>query len=158
MIKCSPTEERCKRMEENRDLIAYCGLYCGDCFFHKGEIADLARDLRKKLREAKINHTYEEFSKFSKEFKNYPQCYAVLGAMVKMRCKRTCRNGGGPPFCKIRKCCQKKGIEGCWVCDEFETCKKLDFLKPTHEDAHLKNLRKIKEQGIAKFLEGKRYW
>ena len=35
---------------------------------------------------------------------------------------------------------------------------KLDFLKPIHEDAHLKNLRKIKKQGINKFISGKRYW
>jgi len=35
--------------QPNSSLIAYCGLYCGDCFGHKGEIADLARNLRKKL-------------------------------------------------------------------------------------------------------------
>ena len=145
-------------MKQNKSLIAFCGLYCGDCFFYKGEIADLARDLRKKLREAKFHQTYNEFSKFAKEFKNYPRCYEVLGAMVKMRCNKTCRNGGGPPFCKIRKCCKEKGIEGCWECDEFEVCDKLDFLKPTHKDAHLKNLRKIKKQGIENFLKGKRYW
>ena len=113
------------------NLIAYCGLYCGDCFFYKGEIADLARDLRKKLREARLNRTYEEFSKFAREFKNYPQ---------------------------IRKCAQNRGIEGCWECDEFETCQKLDFLRPNHGEAHLKNLRKIRKGGIERFLEGKRYW
>jgi len=144
--------------KQNKNLVAYCGLYCGDCFFYKGEIADLSRDLRKKLREAKLNRTYKEFSKFLKEFKNYEQCYEVLGAMVKLRCKRTCRGGGGPPFCKMRKCCQKNSIEGCWQCDEFESCKKLDFLEPIHDDSHLKNLRKIKRQGISKFLEGKRNW
>lgn len=143
---------------ESRDLIAYCGLYCGDCVNYKGEVADLARDLRKKLREAKFNKVSQGLSAFFKEFENYGQCYEVLGAMVKLRCKRTCREGGGPPFCKMRICCQKKGIEGCWECDEFETCTKLDFLKPVHEDAHLKNLAKIRKQGIDKFLEGKRYW
>ncbi len=139
-------------------LIAYCGLYCGDCFFYKGEIADLARDLRKKLREAKLSRNYKEFVKFAKEFKDYPKCYEVLGAMVRMRCKKGCRDGGGPPFCKIRKCAQNKGIEGCWECDKFETCNKLNFLTPTHGDAHIKNLKKIKKEGPTKFLEGKRYW
>jgi len=33
--------------EEGRNLIAYGGLYCGDCFSHKEKVADLARDLRK---------------------------------------------------------------------------------------------------------------
>lgn len=144
-------------MEKDENLIAYCGLYCGNCFFYKGEIADLARDLRKKLREAKLNQNYIEFSKFAKEFKSYPQCYEVLGAMVKMRCKG-CKNGGRPPFCKIRNCCQKKGFEGCWQCDEFETCEKLSFSEPTHKDVHIKNLRKIKKWGIDKFLERNRDW
>ncbi|MCK4387126.1 MAG: DUF3795 domain-containing protein [Dehalococcoidia bacterium] len=144
--------------EQDKNLIAYCGLYCGDCINHKGEIADLARDLRKKLREAKFDRVAQGLSNFFKEFKNYQQCYEVLGAMVRLRCKRACRNGGGPPVCKIRNCCQKKNIPGCWECEEFETCEKLDFLKPIHEDAHLKNLRKMRKQGVNKFLEGNRYW
>ena len=91
-------------------------------------------------------------------FNNYPQCYEVLGGMVKLRCRKICKDGGGPPFCKIRKCCQKKGINGCWECEEFETCEKLDFLKPGHGDAHIKNLRKINKQGIEEFLKGRKYW
>lgn len=145
-------------MNENENLIAYCGLYCGDCFNRKGEIADLARDLRKKLREAKFNRASQGLSKYFKEFKNYEQCYEVLGAMVKLRCNRVCQDGGGSPFCKIRKCCQKKGINGCWECDEFETCVKLNFLEPVHEDAHIKNLRKIRKKGIDEFLRGPKYF
>ncbi|HIE32348.1 MAG TPA: DUF3795 domain-containing protein [Methanosarcinales archaeon] len=145
---------------EDKDLITYCGLYCGDCFANKETIADLARDLRKELRQAKFDIIAESLSAipFFKVFEDYEQCYEVLGAMLKFRCKQTCRGGGGPPFCKIRKCAQKNDIEGCWECGEFETCKKLDFLKPVHGDAHLKNLRKIKKQGIDRFFEGNRYW
>jgi len=65
---------------------------------------------------------------FFKVFENYEQCYEVLEAMVKFRCKNACNGGDGPAFCKIRKCCQKKGIKGCWECSDFETCEKLDFL------------------------------
>jgi len=146
--------------EEDKNLIAYCGLYCGDCPNHKGKIADLARDLRKELREAKFDKTAEALSEISffKTFKNYPQCYEVLGEMVKLRCKTVCKDGGGPPFCKIRKCCQKKGIEGCWECDEFETCEKLNFLNSGHGVAHIKNLRKIKKKGIGEFLKADKYW
>jgi len=147
-------------MTEEKELVAYCGLYCGDCFIYKGKIADLARDLRKELRQAKFNRQAESMStvSFFKSFKDYRQCYEVLGAMVRFRCKNACRGGGGPPYCKIRKCCQKKNIEGCWQCDEFETCEKLDFLNPVHGDAHLRNLRKLKKQGVNAFIEGKRYW
>jgi hypothetical protein len=147
-------------MEENKDLIAYCGLYCGDCYRSKGRIADLARDLRKELRQENFDKVAQKMAEnsFFAAFKDYPRCYGVLGEMVKFRCKRTCRGGGGPPVCKIRACCQKKAIEGCWDCNDFESCKKLDFLRPFHEDAHLKNLRTLARDGVDGFLNGKRCW
>ncbi|MDY6833596.1 MAG: DUF3795 domain-containing protein [Chloroflexota bacterium] len=145
-------------MADSTETIGYCGLCCDDCFNRKGEIADLARDLRKKLREAKFERVSQGLSQYFKEFEQYDQCYEVLGAMVRLRCNRLCREGGGNPSCKARTCCKKKGRQGCWECDVFETCQKLDFLKPIHEDAHLKNLAKIKKQGTEKFLEGKRFW
>ena len=143
-----------------KDLVAYCGLHCGDCFGYQGKIADLARDLRKELRQTKFDRTAESLStnSFFAVFKNYQQCYEVLGALVKFRCHKACKGGSGPPFCKMRKCCQKKGVDGCWQCDEFETCEKLDYLKQFHDDAHLKNLRILQKQGINAFIEGKRYW
>ncbi len=95
---------------------------------------------------------------FGKDFKNYDECYKVLGAMVKFRCRSGCRNGGGSPFCKIRKCAQKKEFDGCWECVEFETCKELKFLENVHEDAHIKNLKTIKKKGKKEFINGKTLW
>ena len=144
--------------ENKKDLIAYCGLYCADCFNYKGEIADLARDLRKKLRESKFDHASKGLSKYFKDFNDYDTCYRVLGSMVRLRCKKACLNGGGNPNCKIRKCCQKKEIRGCWECEDFNTCKKFDILKPIHKDANLKNLKRIKKNGETKFIASKRDW
>ncbi len=147
-------------MAKDKEMVAYCGLYCGDCFSHTGTIPDLARDLRKELRQARFEKIAEALSgiSFFEVLKNYEQCCEVLGALVKLRCRKTCKGGGGPPFCKIRKCCEKKGIEGCWECDEFATCKKLDFLKPVHGSAHIKNLRKLKREGVAAFIKGNKHW
>jgi len=75
-------------MTGRRELVAYCGLYCGDCFNRRGEIADLARDLRKKLRETKFDQHARGLSRFFPAFRGYEQCYEVLGAMVRLRCKR----------------------------------------------------------------------
>lgn len=138
-------------------MMGYCGLYCGDCFNHKGEIADMARDLRKKLREEHFDRVAPVFAGFSKEFKDYDACYGVLGAMVKLRCKPGCRKGRGP-HCTPGMCSIKNGYEGCWECGEFEDCKKLKFLEGVHGDAHLKNLRIIKKKGVDGFIQGKRYW
>ena len=145
-------------MSEQEHAVAYCGLYCGDCPFYKGEIADMARDLRKKLRQNKFDKFAAGMSNVFKDFAEYPQCYKVLGAMVKLRCRKVCRDGGGNPFCKIRACCNKKEITGCWECDDFETCKKLEFLKVVHDDAVFKNMRKIRKAGMETFLSGTKYW
>jgi len=145
---------------EEKNLIGYCGLYCGDCFSYQGRIADLARDLRKELRQARFNRYASSLANvsFFAALKDYPQCYEVLGTMVKFRCKNTCRGGSGPPNCKMRQCCQKNSLEGCWECEEFETCQKLDFLRASHGDAHLKNLRILNKKGVDEFLQGKKYF
>ena len=111
------------------------------------------------MREVRFDKTAEALSEISffNTFNNYQQCYEVLGAMVKLRSRKVCKDGGGPPFCKIRKCCQKKGIDGCWECEEFETCEKLDFLKLGHGDAHIKNIRKIRKEGTEEFLKMGKY-
>ena len=143
-------------MDKKTDLVAYCGLYCGGCFGYKGEIADMARDLRKELRKERFDIIARGIP--FKEFANYRECYEVLGALVRLRCNSACRGGGGNPFCKIRKCCQKKDIKGCWECDDMETCDKLDSLKVNHGDANPKNLRKLKKKGVEGFLKGKIDW
>ena len=144
--------------KKEEELIAHCGLFCGDCFGNKQIIADMARDLRKELRQAKFKKFADGVSEIFPVFEKYDDAYEVLGAMVKFRCKKACRNGGGPPFCKMRKCCQHKDIEGCWECDDFETCEKLNFLNAVHDDGHIKNLRRLKKKGKTEFVKGKRDW
>jgi hypothetical protein len=150
-------------MEANKELITYCGLYCGDCLGYKGKVPDLARDLIKELRAAQFDKTAKVLAAVPsyEGFKNYDQGCELLEALVRLRCRQTCRGGGGTDFCRfctIRKCCQGKGFEGCWECAEFETCRNLDRLKPHHGDAHLRNLRTIKEKGAEVFLAGPRYY
>lgn len=143
-------------MADDQDLVAYCGLYCGDCFSYNGEIAGLAKELRRELRSARFEKVAEAVP--FKALKNYRGYYDALGAMVKLRCARACRGGGGNPFCQIRKCCQANGRDGCWECAEFEGCRQLDFLKKVHGEACRNNLRRIRRQGKQAFVDGKRDW
>ena len=147
--------------EQRIDEVAYCGLHCGSCFSHEGRVADLARDLRKALRDCRFERTAETLGQISffKEFNNYSTCYQVLGAMVKLRCGKTCRSGGGNPRCRIKQCSLRKGYSGCWECAEFKDCRKLSsVLEHNHGDAHIKNLRAIKKKGVDEFLDGKVHW
>jgi len=145
---------------EERKAVAYCGLCCLDCQGHLGKIPDLARDLRKELKRSKYEKFAASVSKypFAAALRHYPECYDVLGLMMKFRCRKGCRDGGGPPFCNIRKCCKDKAIDGCWECADFVSCKKLDFLTDVHGDAARKNLMILKKNGITAFLAGKRSW
>ena len=147
-------------MTKEQEMIAYCGLYCGDCFGHTQKVADMARDLRKEFRQHRFDKLAPNLAKvpFFKEFKDYDKCYNLLGLLVKMRCNRTCRGNGGPPDCKIRNCARRKKFEGCWECDDFASCEKLKILEPPHGVAHIKNLRKIKKLGTTAFVEEKKHW
>lgn len=145
-------------MKTSKSLIGYCGLYCGDCPGYKGEISDLARDLRKKLRESRVDRAAPFLAKVHKGYKNYERFDEVLGLLMEMHCKKVCRERVRPPACEMRKCCLEKNLQGCWECEEFETCEKSDWLKPIHGEAHIKNLRRIKRHGMDGFLKGKRDW
>jgi hypothetical protein len=137
-------------------LISYCGLYCGDCFIRVGKIADSAKQLSNELKKYKFEKYATGLSKVMKEFKplyNYEKFYKTLRSLDGLRCEKTCRQNGGTTSCRIRECCINKGIDGCWLCDKFEHCKKLAWLEPVSGDANLKNLRKIKKEGIQKFLK-----
>ncbi len=50
---------------DNLTITTYCGLCCLDCHGYSGKIADLARDLRKELRAAKLR-------KICKNYFGYP--------------------------------------------------------------------------------------
>lgn len=131
------------------ELTAYCGLYCGDCIRYRSKAADLARDLWEELQKVKFDKYAEVKSLFVKELKHYKECCDVLEAIAELQCNNGCRDGGCPTFaCKIRECCQTRGYEGCWECDEFEKCKEFEFLVPFHSDAPLRNLRKIRQVGL----------
>lgn len=148
----------------NEELVAYCGLYCGDCFGCKGKIASLANELNKELKEVNFKKNADFFAEIPefKTFKNYDSFVELLETLEKLKCDG-CRSGGGPPFCEIRKCCGEKGIKGCWECDEFKDyselkeCEKLQFLK-THGDGHIKNLVILREKGEEAFIKGERNW
>ena len=55
--------------KRKKDLLAYCGLYCGDCGGFSGEIAEAAINLNKKLIEYKFELTAKYL--FPEKLKEY---------------------------------------------------------------------------------------
>lgn len=140
--------------KQSEILTAFCGLYCGDCPRYKSKASTLAFELKNELEKMKFHHYAEAKSQFVEEFKQYKEFCEVLDAISGLLCPHACRGGGCPTFnCTIIECCKAKGFEGCWECDIFEHCEEHDFLEPFHGDLPKKNLRKIKELGLDKWLE-----
>ena len=142
-------------------LTAYCGLYCGDCIRYRSRAADLARDLLNELQDTEFNK-YAEIKSSSteqfdavKQFEHYRECCEVLEAIIALQCNNPCRVGRGCSSfsCKILECSRKKGFEGCWQCDEFESCGKFEPLKAIHGDSPRQNLKRIKELGLDRWAE-----
>jgi len=120
--------------EQARELVGYCGLYCGLCGIYKGRIvAKVAADLQELVaahefadwvpRFVKIDFSFSEFEKGLAYF-----CDEQRGPY----CQHPCKEGGGPP-CKIRPCAQGKDLEICFECDEFP-CELLSRFLERHPE------------------------
>ena len=144
-------------MKTSKALIGYCGLYCGDCPAYKREIPDLARDLRKKLRESRVDRASPFLAKVHKGYKNYKQFDEVLGLLMNMRCKKVCRERVKAPACEMRKCCLEKGIGHCGFCGLLP-CKELAEFVPDDRPGcepgyHIRELRRRVEIGTEAWLK-----
>ena len=147
-------------MAKKIDLVGYCGMYCGTCASYTQSISNLAKELRRELRKAKLDAKLAAvMAKIPgfEAFKHYEKGSELLGALMKIRCSKTCRQGGGGPGCPIRKCARKKRLAGCWQCDDFVTCKTLAVLEQFGDTdrSYLKNLRKLKRLGVTAFVKQK---
>jgi hypothetical protein len=110
---------------------------------------------------------FEHYAKFKsarvKEFQNYESFVKVLSEMRKLKCETTCFEGpiseyGCNPNCKMRQCVIDRGIAGCWDCNDYKGCEKLEFHKKFHPGME-HNLDMIKEYGLENWLDkkGKHY-
>ena len=146
-------------MEAIKDLLAYCGFYCGDCLGYTGVIADAANDLTAVLEKYQFHRTAE--CVFPEQLRDYDRLREMLGFMAGLRCAGICREGeqDHPSSCQVKKCCRDRGFYACYECDGFETCDTLDSLhKGLHTDTCVKNMKAIREMGLEAWLSnGKRY-
>lgn len=143
-------------MEEK--LLAFCGLYCGDCAGYSGEIANAAKALLCILK--KYNFTRTARYLFSDELTDMDVFLKKLTFMTTLRCNTVCRlKTDNETKCRIRACCCKKGFYACYECDMFERCETLMHMQGVHGDSCVKNLRAIKALGLEQWLrKGNRQW
>ena len=101
-------------------FVTYCGLYCGLCTA-RGRTAQQAKTLRETMRKDGYEH-------WGAELPNFNEFWAFLSDLSDPdKTCPGCRQDGGPPFCGIRKCARRKGVDICAFCDEFP-CHRIDAL------------------------------
>lgn len=127
-------------VRQDQNLIAYCGLNCAECFSYKMTVSEAAKNLRRELRAAKLKNSWKEIP-FLGEYEPFKKS---LDGLAMLRCPKGCRGGGGNPWCKIRKCCQKKGFWSCADCNLTESCEKLAVISIGYKNRNLKILKELK--------------
>ncbi|RQV94536.1 DUF3795 domain-containing protein [bacterium] len=141
--------------EINADWIAYCGHYCGNCHLYKGEIADMAKELLRKLKDPQFQKTTEGVQRISGRFRSlsdYRRFSEMLCELDSLRCTQICRHSDATSNCRVRQCCEKKGIAGCWECEEIESCEVIADLKPDLKLRRIEMFLEIRKVGVQKYL------
>ena len=136
--KIVETEKEINNMD-NLKFITYCGLYCGLCAA-QGRIPKQA----KALRETMANEGWDKWGVNIPDFKEFWK-------FLNDRCEGDkncpgCRQGGGAPFCSIRKCAVAKNIETCALCDEYP-CNRVNEIAKGYPTL-LADGKRMKEFGL----------
>ena len=142
--------------------VAYCGLFCGDCIIRGEKIADVSQNVLEIIDAPEFQKLLQGLPLISPEaFENLTyvrDAKYALKAMCNLDCYHPCKEGGGGASCEIRICCKEKKLNGCWECEQMETCTVLAAIYPVHQGANVRNMKIIREQGMDAFLAGEKYW
>ncbi|MCL1904994.1 MAG: DUF3795 domain-containing protein [Methanomassiliicoccaceae archaeon] len=98
------------RRTEEKNFIACCGLWCGNCSF-KAKVIPAASILCNEMRNA-------GFEGIVNMMPNGKEFWTFLKGTVDST-EITCRGGCGNPSCGIRLCADEKDVEMCAFCDEY---------------------------------------
>jgi hypothetical protein len=135
--------------ESPKNLVGYCGLYCGACGIYQGRIRQAVENLRSVIDAYGFDKIAPELAKWEPALQHYAEFEKVMDGFVKLfgECPG-CIGGGGNPSCVMRECCKQKAYTTCAECAEMETCEKLGY-----EPRVLEELRKIKAVGVHKWAQ-----
>lgn len=131
-LQCN--EYPCELIHEHTNVLvyrkdSYCGLYCGGC----------------ELFQATQNGTLDELGK-KRDMKAYElECYGCKSVRTSVYCSN----------CKIKLCASGRKVEFCYRCDEYPCKSLLKFNNPKylHKCLAMKNLERIRDQGLEKWLD-----
>lgn len=125
-------------------VVTYCGLYCDLCG-GRSRIPHRAQ----KLRDSMVEEGYESWGN---EISGFTPFWTFLNNVCdpEKACPG-CRQGGGPPFCSIRKCAQERKVDVCAFCQDYP-CRKINELARGYPTL-IADGKRIREIGIDTWIE-----
>lgn len=122
---------------DKKQLVTYCGLYCGLCDKHT-TIPRHAAALIESMKKG--------------EQKAPDEVWNALKEMAEPPSDMCCRSGKcGAPWCAVRKCVKEKGLTVCPECDEYP-CERIKLFGES-EPLLLADGKRIIKYGLDKWIE-----
>ena len=134
-------------IDEQKDLVGYCGAYCGECGMYKGRIyAKVAKDFLEILRASDYADWLPKFVKLNFNFNDFMKGVEFFSKKnAESYCQEPCKQGGGAP-CESRPCARKRGIEIRYECQDFP-CKHLDWILEKYPE-RMEDSERFKKLGL----------
>ncbi len=145
--KSKVKSEKQGKIYSDEDLVAYCGINCKDCRERGFRRSKLGQEFKKALEELPLD-VFKQLMPGFEDIDKVMKFLDTFGNFTAMQTCCTCKDHPcGDPQCQIRTCVKKKGYRTCAECSDYQSCSKLDFLKPHHETL-ISDLDYIKENGF----------
>jgi hypothetical protein len=126
------------------EQVTCCGLYCGLCST-RNRIPRRAKELMDSMHK-------EGWDFWGKEQPGFNEFWAFLNKLSGMEADCNCHAGKcGPPFCTIRVCVKKKGVDACPFCDEYPCHRILGLAKGYV--TMLADGARMKEKGLEAWID-----
>lgn len=151
--------------DEEKSLIAPCGIYCGACDIFLGRSRELARELHRIMNGFNFADVGPFFMGIERQ-----QILAFLDMLEKWsqadRCPG-CWSGGGNPFCPVKACAQNQGFLACAECDRMpchagkgtdagegqDTRFWMELVTRRYARWNIDNLNRVREVGYRRFID-----
>lgn len=131
--------------------VTCCGLCCGACASHNGQVQNTAKYLNDLLTVYDFGEWVPLLAEVVPATKHYSEFAGLLDWFSSFSCPG-CEKGGGDPDCPIRLCAKEKGIAGCWECDKAP-CEKIQHIDQGYAPIPVNNRQRIQEIGVEKWRE-----
>ena len=132
--------------EYEKNLVAFCGLYCRECVYYKNVFRIRAKDLLSEVEKNEwIKNVWESLdAPFDAD-----DFITQLTWLASSPGCPGCRAGAGWPECPIRKCAQEKNLQGCFDCSEYP-CQAVSGEQAAYQR---ELIEKIKEAGLEDYIK-----